>query len=146
MSMNRIFRFGLLVMTAAAGAVHAAEQAKFHLPFGARWGEVTLAPGDYKVALPEASLGNRQFVVRGKDVQGKDKTGYVQPLVADSDDSLRHDPNHSYLQLVKVNGTYFVAKYRSGSTGQLFSFAVPKQKREVRMAVRDVVNVGALGN
>jgi hypothetical protein len=141
MSMNRIFSFGLLVMTAAAGAVHAGEQAKFHLPFGVRWGEVTLAPGDYKVALPEASLGNRQFVV-----QGKDKTGYVHPLVADSDDSLRHDASHSYLQLVKVNGTYFVAKYRSGSTGQLFSFAVPKQKREVQMAERDVVNLGASAN
>ena len=34
--------------------------------------------------------------------------------------------NRSYLQLVNVNGTYFVRKYTSGITGRLLMFSVPK--------------------
>ena len=39
MSIKSIFSFGLMTMTIAAGAAHAAVQAKFHLPFGAQWGQ-----------------------------------------------------------------------------------------------------------
>jgi hypothetical protein len=100
-----------------------------------------LAPGDYKVSLPEASLGVQQFVVKGND-----KTGYILPMAADYHESLRPDSSRSYLQLVKVNGTYVVAQYRSGGTGQTFSFAVPKHKHQLRMTDQDVVKLGAAGN
>ncbi len=131
MSMKRIFSFGIMTMTIAAGAAHAAVQAKFHLPFGARWGQMTLAPGDYKVLLPDRSLGSPQFVVKGDE-----RTGYVQPIVTDNNNGLVNDSSRSYLQFVKVNGTYFVAKYRSGATGQVFSFAVPNHKHNEEQDVR----------
>jgi hypothetical protein len=131
MSMKRIFSFGLMMMTIAVGAARAAVQAKFHLPFGARWGQMTLAPGDYKVLLPDRSLGSPQFVVKGDE-----RTGYVQPIVTDNNNGLMNDSSRSYLQFVKVNGTYFVAKYRSGATGQVFSFAVPNHKRSEEQDVR----------
>ncbi len=124
MSIKHIFCFGILVTTIAVGSAHAAVQAKFHLPVGARWGAMTLAPGDYQVSLPEGSLGVRQFTVTGDE-----KTGYVQPTVTDDNDGLVNDSTRSYLQLVKVNGTFYVAKYRSGATGKLFSFSVPKHKK-----------------
>ncbi len=141
MSMNRMLGFGLLAMTAAVGAAQAGEQARFHMPVEAHWGNVVLAPGDYKLSLPEASLGVPQFILKGTD---RDK--YIQPLVTDYDDGFRRDASHSYLQLVKVNGGYFVAKYRSGPTGKTFNFAVPKQKHQVQMADQDVVEVGVSGN
>jgi hypothetical protein len=120
-----------MTMTIAAGAAHAAVQAKFHLPFGAQWGQMTLAPGDYKVSLPERSLGSPEFVIRSDE-----KTGYVQSIVTDNNNGLVSDSSRSYLQFVKVNGTYFVAKYRSGATGQVFSFAVPNHKRGAEQDVR----------
>jgi hypothetical protein len=141
MSMKHIFGFGLLVMTVAAGAAQAEVQAKFHLPFGARWGEMTLAPGDYVMQLPEASLGVRQFTVTGDH-----KTGYVQPVVTDYHDALTNDSDRSYLQLVKVNGTYFVTKYRSGATGKLFSFAVPTHKHKKGTTEEEVVKLGFSSN
>ena len=141
MSMNRMFSFGLLVATMATGAAHAAVQAKFHLPVGAHWGEVTLAPGDYQVSLPEPGLGVWHFTVKGDD-----KTGYIRPMATDYEENLGHDSSHNYLQLVKVNGTYYVAKYQSGVTGKMFSFAVPKRKHQLRMSDREAVNVGASSN
>jgi hypothetical protein len=139
MSMNRILSIGFLAMTIAAGAAHAAQQAKFHLPVEARWGDATLPPGDYKVSLPELSLGVSQFVVKSND-----KTRYVLPMVTDRADGSSHDP--SYLRLVKVNGTYFVAEYRSTAAGKTFSFAVPKPKRQVEITDQDVLKLGVSGN
>jgi hypothetical protein len=139
--MNRMLSFGVLAMLAAVGAAQAGEQARFHLPFEARWGGVVLAPGDYKVSLPETSLGVPQFILKGTD---RDK--YIQPLVTDYDGGFRRDASRSYLQLVKVNGTYFVAKYCSGPTGKTFNFATPKHKRQVQMADQEAVEVAVAGN
>ncbi len=139
MRMKHILSFGLVAMTMAVGSAHAAVQAKFHLPVGARWGEMTLAPGDYSLSLPEGSLGVRQFTVKGAN-----KTGYVQPTVTDDRDYLTNESSASYLQLVKVNGAFFVAKYRSGPTGKLFSFAVPKHKKGT--AEEEVVKLAFSGN
>jgi hypothetical protein len=138
MKMKHILSYGLLITTIAVGSAHAAVQAKFHLPVGVHWGAMTLAPGDYKLSLPEGALGVRQFTVTGGD-----KTGYVQPTVTDDNAGLFDDSTRSYLQLVKVNGAFFVAQYRSGATGKLFSFAVPKHKRTVD---EEVVKLGFSGN
>jgi hypothetical protein len=141
MKMNRIFGLALLVMTAAAGAAHAEVQAKVHLPFAAHWGKVIMAPGDYNISLPEASLGHRQLTV-----EGGGKTGYIQPLVTDDDDKSTGGEKRSYLEFVKVNGTYFVAQYRSAASGKIFRFAVPKQQRHVELSDQDVVRLGVAGN
>jgi len=137
MSKYRILNFGLLAMVFAVGAVRAEVQAEFHLPFQAHWGKMTLAPGDYKISLPDRSLGVPQF-----SVTGEGKTRCILPLVADYNDDLLSDSSHSYLQLVKVNGTYFVSQYRSEATGKTFKFVVPKHKRHLEIADQDVVNLG----
>jgi hypothetical protein len=141
MKMNRILSLSLAAMTIAAGAAHAAVQAKFHLPFEARWGQVTLTPGDYQVLLPEPSLGNRQFLVTGDD-----RSGYIQPIVTDSYESTTRDASRGSLRLVKVNGAYFVSQYRSGASGKTFTFAIPKESRRTKWADRDVVNLNVSGN
>ena len=92
---------------------------------------MTLAPGDYQVLLPERSLGSPQFVVTGDA-----RTGYVQPIVTDNSNGLVNESSRSYLQFVKVNGTYFVSQYRSGTTGQIYSFTVPNHKRSEEQDVR----------
>src|SRR5271168_3921850 len=107
MSINRILSLGLLALTATVGAVQAGVQAKFHLPVEARWGQSILAPGDYKLSLPEYSLGGRQLIVTGGD-----KNVMIQPTVMDYDRDAIPDADRSYLKLVKVNGTYFVTEYR----------------------------------
>jgi hypothetical protein len=137
MNMNRISSLGLLAITAAVGAAHAEVQAKFHLPVQARWGKMTLAPGDYKVSLPQASLGNRQFIVAGDRM-----TGVIQPLVTDEDRGTTPNSSASYLQLVNVDGTYFIAQYRSGASGKTFSFAVPKPKHRLEIVGPESVRVG----
>jgi hypothetical protein len=140
MNISRILGFGFLVMTVAAGAAQAGQQATFHLPFEARWGELTLAPGDYKVSLPEASVGIRQFIVRGDD-----GARYILPIVTDYGTSNR-ESNNSYLELVKVNGTYFVTKFRSGAEEKTFLFSVPKHNRQTELANQGSVKLGVSGN
>jgi hypothetical protein len=134
MSINRILNLGLLLITAAAGAAYAEVQAQFHLPFEAHWGGMTLAPGDYKVNLPNISHGSNQFVVNGAD-----GSGFVQPMVADTDGNLPSDSTRSYLKIVKINGSYFVQQYRSGPTGKTFAFALPKSKHHLGMADEYVI-------
>ncbi len=142
MNMNRILTLGLLAMTAAMGAAQAEVQAKFHLPFGARWGEVNLAPGDYKLSIPDGYQG-----VAGLLVQGAGKTGFIQPQGTDHDGNARADSQHSYLQLEKVNGTFFVTQFRSAATGETFHFALPKQQRHrSEKTEQDVVKIGVGGN
>jgi hypothetical protein len=141
MIMNRIFSFGLLVLTAAVGAAQAGVQAQFHLPFEARWGQAILAPGDYKVSLPESSTAGRQWLVTSQD-----KSVFVQPLVTDHDERWADDSKGSYLTLVKVNGMYVVSQYRSGPTGKVFGFPVPKPQHRVTMTDRDVLKLGASTN
>jgi hypothetical protein len=141
MSMKRIFGFGLLATMAAAGAAFAGQQARFHLPVGARWGAVTLEPGDYQVSLPETTLGNPQFILTADN-----RSRYILPLATEYDAGRTGGSGQSYLQLVKVDGSYFVSKYRSG-TGKVFSFAVPKhEKHKLEMTDRDVVQLGVSGN
>ncbi len=56
LSVNRIFNIAVLTAFAGAGLMQAAEQAAFHLPVTAHWGQVVLQPGDYKMSLPALRL------------------------------------------------------------------------------------------
>jgi hypothetical protein len=140
MSIKSFFSLGVLVMTAAVGAAQAGVQAEFHLPFEAHWGNMTLAPGDYKISLPASSLDGRQFFV---STEGK--SGYVLPLVADVNDTPIPGSERGSLELVKVDGKLFVKRYRSIATGKTYSFIVPKLRHHLDMADQDVVTVGVSG-
>jgi hypothetical protein len=42
--------------------------------------------------------------------------------------------DRSSLELINVNGAYFVRRYKSALTGQVFTFSVPKATSETEMA------------
>jgi hypothetical protein len=138
---NRIFSFALLAATAAVGAAQAEQQARFHLTFAAQWGEITLAPGDYRVTLPEIALGHWNFFVTGHDARG-----FIIPTTTDFAGLMQKPSNRSYLQLVKTDGVFRVAKYQSAATGAIFTFKLPKPQHKVEMASQEVVNVDVAGN
>jgi len=142
MSMNRILTLGLLAITAAVGAAQANVQATFHLPVGAHWGQTTLAPGDYKISIPDDYRATPRLIL-----QGNGTTGYVQPQLIDPESDQPNVRENSYLKLEKVNGAFFVTEYRSGSIGETFHFLLPKQPRHHSPKTeRDVVKIGVGGN
>jgi hypothetical protein len=49
--------------------------------------------------------------------------------------------DRSSLELVNVNGAYFVKRYKSAITGQVFTFPVPKSASETEMASSAVAAV-----
>jgi len=138
---TNIFSFALPAVMAGAAAAQAAQQARFHLPFEAKWGGVTLPPGDYRLALPQLSLGANQFLVNGEEARG-----FIAPMSTDVDSSRFAHPEHSYLRLVKVDGTFYVAKFESGPSGTTFTFKVPKPSHQVEMASQEVVNLSLSGD
>ncbi len=110
--------FGICALQASA------QQAKFHLPFEAHWGSAVLAPGDYDISVPFAEA---QPIFH---VSGDNKSSMVAPQM------MEEQPlsSHSSLQLVKVNGVYYVKEYKSGASGMRFSFGVPKPVVESSIA------------
>jgi len=121
-SINRIFGFVALAGLAGACCSQAAVQASFHLPVSAHWGIATLAPGDYRIQVRDLTAGNKQVVI-----EGKGHTMYAMPVGVDRQDHL----DKSSLQLVELNGDYFVRELRSETSGQTYTFQVPKQSHRV---------------
>jgi hypothetical protein len=116
---NRIFGFVMLAALAGACVSQAAVQARFHLPVTAQWGKTVLAPGDYKiVVLDDIASGRNQLVI-----EGEGKSLHELPVAVD----LRPASSPSSLELIEVNGNYFVREYKSGFAGKTFTFGVPKQ-------------------
>ncbi len=106
-------------LTAVAGtALMQAEQATFHLPVAAHWGNAVLAPGDYRMELPDLALGHPQF-----RVEGDGKAVYALPKVTD----FTRTSNSNYLKLSEVDGEYYVCGYTSGLDGKEYTFFTPKR-------------------
>jgi hypothetical protein len=106
-----------LTAFASAGLMQGAEQAAFHLPVAAHWGQSVLAPGDYKMYLPERSGGGMRFLVSGLG-----KSVFETPLVMGT----QNFSSTSYLKLREIDGNYFVREFSSGPAGEIFTFPVPK--------------------
>ena len=126
LSINRILNIAALTVFASTGLMHAAEHATFHLPVPAHWGQVVLQPGDYKMSLPEPSIGRSTFVVVGAD-----RAFFEMPQ---STNSVYDTSDSSYLKLVAIDGSYFVREFASGPNGKLFTFGVPKASHRQEMA------------
>jgi hypothetical protein len=125
LSITRILNLAALTAFAGTGLMQAAEQATFHLPVTAHWGQMVLEPGDYKMSLPALSLGKIAF-----QVIGSDKSFFELPQ-----STTVNDPsNSSHLKLVVFNGSYFVREFTSGPTGKMFTFAVPKTSHRQQVA------------
>ncbi len=125
-SIARIIQSAGIVAFASTGLMQAAQQATFHLPVAAHWGSVLLKPGDYHVSLPEISQGERAFRVTGNG-----KSMFELALTTD----VRNASKHSQLELLPVNGNYFVREFSYGPIGRTFTFAVPKASRREEVAL-----------
>jgi hypothetical protein len=104
-----------------------AQQATFHLPFVAHWGATVLEPGDYKLSAP---VGWSAIHL----IQVFSQRGHSSSMLPQSVDLPPGHLDRSSLELVNVNGAYFVRRYKSAFTGQVFTFPVPKATPETEMA------------
>jgi len=123
---SRFFNLTAVVVGLGLTAIQAnAQQAMFHLPVEAHWGTAVLEPGDYRLSVPVGDSPShiiRVFSSTKGSMVVPDQTDYQKPV------------GHGQLELVKINDAYFVRKYQSGSTGTVFTFAVPKATREVQLS------------
>lgn len=127
---------GLAALAAGLGLTAtraSAQEATFHLPFAAHWGPMVLASGDYKLSAPAGEAGSNLIYVSGR--------GNNKMVLAQSSEIQRRHLDRSSLELVNVNGAYFVKRYRSAFTGQVFTFPVPKATPETQMASAAVTSV-----
>jgi hypothetical protein len=139
-SINRILSLAIGVALLGGAAV-SASAAEFYLPFEAKWGGVVLAPGNYQVTLPERSLGKTTFLVRGET-----SASFIQPM-SGSDFGVYPQPaSGPYLQLVKVDGEYFVKKYEAGWGGLTFFFKTPKPIHREKITAQQFSNIAVSGN
>lgn len=136
MSITRVTTFAALAAFACTGLMQAEEHASFHLPITAHWGSVVLEPGDYRIAFPDASMGERTF--RVEHTGGK--TVRELPLVI----SPQQNSDRSSLRLQEIDGDYFIREFSSGPTGKSFLFPVPKTNH--RQQAVAVVNTIATEN
>ena len=113
----------ILALSAIAFASTAYGQATFHLPVSVHWGQVTLAPGDYRMSSVQPATSVSVFYVHGNSRSVLEMAGHSDP-----DDSSKQ----SYLKLVQLNGEYFVREYVSGAVGKKYTFLVPKEVRRAQ--------------
>ena len=110
-----------------------AQQATFHLPFAAHWGPAVLESGDYQLSVLGGASGSHLIYVS--------EPGHTKIMLPQSTEIQPRHSDRSSLELVNVNGAYFVKKYRSALTGQVFTFSVPKGTPETEMASAAVTSV-----
>jgi hypothetical protein len=112
--------FALLASVLSVGSSFAEQLVNFRLPVPVKWGSTMLEPGDYRMELPSSSLGIQSVCMKNAT-----KAVVALPLVTGGADPSKVSEK-SHLQLVNVNGTYFVRKFTSGVTGRTLLFAIPK--------------------
>ena len=112
--------FALLASVLSVGSSFAEQLVNFHLPVPVKWGNTTLAPGDYRMELPSSTLG-----IQSVSMKNDKRSVIALPLVTSGVDPAKLS-DKSHLQLVNVNGTYFVRQFIFGATGRTLLFAIPK--------------------
>src|SRR5689334_15086554 len=109
---NRILGLAALAVGLGLTAQHAsAQEQTFHLPVVAHWRPMVLASGDYKLAAHAGQSGNHLMYVCER--------GHITMVLAQSTEAQPRHFDRSSLELVNVNGAYFVRRYRSALTGQV---------------------------
>jgi hypothetical protein len=104
----------------------------FTLPVEARFGNVVLQPGSYKIATLEGAKGLR--------ITGE--TGNVALLAAGYD--VEPGTAKARMILVESGGMYTLQRFESGSMGKALNFVVEKSPRGAveRAAVKSTIEVG----
>ena len=137
---TRILGIGLFTLVSGAGALHAGQQAKFHLPVKATWGGVVLQPGDYSLSMPEVAISNHQFWLTG---EGKN---VLIPVMSTNFNYAGYGSyDRSELTLTNVDGTFYIDSYKSGPSAKEFNFYVPSAKHRMRVGKREVTKVDVSG-
>jgi hypothetical protein len=116
-SLVRSLMFAALTSLGGTTLMQASTQASFHLSAATHWGNAVLPPGDYKMSLPDDSIGQHQV-----KIEGAGKTVYIFPIVTDITDK----SSSSHLDLKEIDGEYFVRGFSSGVLGKEFTFHTPK--------------------
>jgi hypothetical protein len=96
----------------------------FTLPFEARWGQATLAPGDYSFSVDRAS-GPYLVTVRGEG-----ETVIVMAMSGWTGDL----SGHSHLTAVRTGRGYRIRSLEMTDLGQTLTFGIPKAERRQIMA------------
>ncbi|HMF78816.1 MAG TPA: hypothetical protein VK604_24375 [Bryobacteraceae bacterium] len=123
---KNMFGFALVASALSVSISYAEQQVKFHLPVAVQWGDTTLGPGDYRMEIPTSTLG-----IQSVCMHDAKKAVFALPLTTGT---VEPYSSKSYLQLVNVDGTYFVRKFTSGVTGRTLTFEVPKVHQTVNVA------------
>jgi hypothetical protein len=138
---NRISSIAMAAAFICGTALSAsAQQGSFHLPFEAKWSGVVCPPGDYRVSLPDRPVGSAILLVRGPA-----GASFVLPMIADVYGPHTQAVSAS-LQLIKVDGEYFVKKYEAGSGGLIFYFKTPKPSHRVQITANEAISLPVSGD
>jgi hypothetical protein len=132
--------FALLASVLSVGSSFAEQIVKFRLPVPVKWGNTMLEPGDYRMELPTSALG-----IQSVNMKNEKRSVVALPLATGAANPVKLS-NKSYLQLVNVNGTYFVRKYTSGITGRVLTFAIPKVHNDSMAQSNGTIDVEGLSN
>ncbi len=115
------FCVSLLASLLSVGSIYADQQIKFHLPVAVKWGNTMLEPGDYRMEVPSSIFGMQTICMANNH-----KAVFVLPIAGDATQPAVYK---SSLQLVNVDGTYFVQKFSSSVSGRTIFFGIPKSHR-----------------
>jgi hypothetical protein len=126
--LNSMTRYAL-TLALAAGAALVPSQAsaqttkvtgEFNLPVKAQWGQDTLAPGHYTMAIQNQIDGEKFLRLNGP--QGAE----LRILGAYS---FVNKADVNYLRLEKIGGSYALREFHCGTIGESYSFRVPKETK-----------------
>lgn len=114
---NRAVRAaGIAIGFVLTATLALAGEASFQLPVETHFGNVTLSPGNYRIMTPSSTSS-----VRVVYFYGGGKLRAILPL------TVGNEPGPgSYLQMVSVDGKYYVQTYNAGMARQTFTFPIPK--------------------
>ncbi|MGA8029834.1 MAG: hypothetical protein WB992_22045 [Bryobacteraceae bacterium] len=136
LTVTRLITASAFVVALSLGASQAgAQNAKFKLPVEARWGSIVLPPGDYTLRAPDSTYGAHIFYL-----QSNEGTKMTLPAIVNTEAA----SGPSRLNLVNVDGTYYVQEYVSETKGTAIEFGIPKSNQRELTAQNRVVTVSGL--
>ncbi len=95
-----------------------AQQGSSHLPVEAHWGSVVLPPGFYHISIPRRASWPEMV-----ELSSHGQTLAILPEFETSQPA----SDHSYVSLVKTQGTYAIREFHAGASGKVFTFPLPKR-------------------
>ena len=127
---------GVGLLAAAAAAPLSAQQLHFHLPVAAKWAGTVLPVGDYRLRTMANPTGMMILTI-----QGPAGARFLVPMTTEAYGARKDPPAQSYLQLVEVDGKYFVNKLEASTQALTYFFKVPEPSRQLQMSAQVSTNI-----